>query len=246
MSTSPFSVILFDLDGTISDSAPGITESLTYTFRQVGVPVPPRETLLSFVGPPILDTFRTAMGMDQAMADRTLAVYREHYLAHGALDSTMFPGMDVVLRTLHEAGIPLSTATSKPETPATYILEHYGLVQYLDFITGASDDEVRSAKADVVAEALSRLAGAGADVSRPVLVGDRLHDVEGAAVHGVPTVFAEWGYGAPSEAAGTIASAATPLDLLPILLPGTPGPGTPEPGATGSDATATPGTPARP
>ncbi|KQO63820.1 HAD hydrolase-like protein [Curtobacterium sp. Leaf261] len=219
MSTSPFSVILFDLDGTISDSAPGITESLTYTFRELGVPVPPPATLLSFVGPPILDTFRQAMGMDEALAERTLTVYREHYLAHGALDSRPFPGMGEVLRTLHDAGVPLSTATSKPETPATYILEHYRFTQYLDFITGASDDEVRSAKADVVAEALRRLADAGHDVSRPVLVGDRLHDVEGAAVHGVPTVFAEWGYGAPSESAGTIASAATPLDLLPILLP---------------------------
>ncbi|ROP63582.1 phosphoglycolate phosphatase [Curtobacterium sp. PhB130] len=218
--TSPFSAILFDLDGTISDSAPGILESLTYTFRKVGVPVPDRATLMSFVGPPILDTFRIAMGMDEALADRTLAVYREHYFSHGALDSTMFAGIDVVLRTLHEAGLPISTATSKPETPATYILDHYGLTGDIDIITGASDDEVRSSKADVVEEALKRLDARGFDISRPVLVGDRLHDVEGAAVHGVPVVFAEWGYGSPAEAEGTIAQAATPLDLLPILLPG--------------------------
>jgi len=217
--TSPFSAILFDLDGTISDSAPGILESLTYTFRKVGVPVPDHATLMSFVGPPIMDTFTTAMGMDQAQAERTLAVYREHYFSHGALDSAMFPGIDVVLRTLHEAGLPISTATSKPETPATYILEHYGLTGDIDIITGASDDEVRSSKADVVEEALKRLDARGFDTSRPVLVGDRLHDVEGATVHGVPVVFAEWGYGSPAEAEGTIAQAATPLDLLPILLP---------------------------
>ncbi|PZF56250.1 HAD family hydrolase [Curtobacterium sp. MCSS17_008] len=217
--TRPYTAILFDLDGTISDSAPGILESMTHTFRTVGVPVPDHATLMSFVGPPIMDTFRTAMGMDDAQAEHTLAVYREHYLSHGALDSAMFPGVDVVLRTLHEAGLPISTATSKPETPATVILDHYGLTGYIDFITGASDDEVRSAKADVVAEALRRLEAAGHDVSRPVLVGDRLHDVEGARVHGVPVVFAEWGYGTPSEAEGTVAQAATPLDLLPILLP---------------------------
>ncbi|WP_182045897.1 HAD hydrolase-like protein [Curtobacterium sp. ME26] len=217
--TRPYTAILFDLDGTISDSAPGILESMTHTFRTVGVPVPDHATLMSFVGPPIMDTFRTAMGMDDAQAEHTLAVYREHYLSRGALDSAMFPGIDVVLRTLHEAGLPISTATSKPETPATVILDHYGLTRYIDFVTGASDDEVRSAKADVVAEALRRLAAAGHDVSRPVLVGDRLHDVEGARVHGVPVVFAEWGYGAPSEAEGTVAQAATPLDLLPILLP---------------------------
>lgn len=217
--TRPYTAILFDLDGTISDSAPGILESMTHTFRTVGVPVPDHATLMSFVGPPIMDTFRTAMGMDDAQAEHTLAVYREHYLSRGALDSAMFPGIDVVLRTLHEAGLPISTATSKPETPATVILDHYGLTRYIDFVTGASDDEVRSAKADVVAEALRRLEAAGHDVSRPVLIGDRLHDVEGARVHGVPVVFAEWGYGAPSEAEGTVAQAATPLDLLPILLP---------------------------
>lgn len=217
--TRPYTAILFDLDGTISDSAPGILESMTHTFRTVGVPVPDHATLMSFVGPPIMDTFRTAMGMDDAGADHTLAVYREHYLSHGALDSAMFPGIDVVLRTLHEAGLPMSTATSKPETPATVILDHYGLTGYFDFVTGASDDEVRSAKADVVAEALRRLDAAGHDVSRPVLVGDRMHDVEGARVHGVPVVFAEWGYGSPDEAEGTVAQAATPLDLLPILLP---------------------------
>lgn len=217
--TRPFTAILFDLDGTISDSAPGILESMTHTFRTVGVPVPDHETLMSFVGPPIMDTFRTAMGMDETQAEHTLAVYREHYLSHGALDSAMFPGIDVVLHTLHRAGLPISTATSKPETPATYILEHYGLTGDIDVITGASDDEVRSAKADVVAEALRRLDARGFDVSRPVLVGDRLHDVEGAAAHGVPVVFAEWGYGSPAEATGTVAQAATPLDLLPILLP---------------------------
>ncbi|MGN6407735.1 MAG: HAD hydrolase-like protein [Curtobacterium sp.] len=217
--TRPFSAILFDLDGTISDSAPGILESMTHTFRVVGVPVPDHATLMSFVGPPILDTFRDAMGMDEAQAEHTLAVYREHYLSHGALDSAMFPGIDVVLRTLHDAGLPISTATSKPETPATYILEHYGLTGDIDVITGASDDEVRSSKADVVEEALRRLDARGFDTSRPVLIGDRLHDVEGAAVHGVPTIFAEWGYGSPAEAEGTIARAATPLDLLPILLP---------------------------
>jgi phosphoglycolate phosphatase len=219
MSTSPFSVILFDLDGTISDSAPGIIASLTYTFERIGRPVPPVAELLSFVGPPILDTFRVSLGMDEAEAERALTVYREHYFSHGALDSAMFPGIDVVLRTLHEAGLPISTATSKPETPATYILEHYGLLGDIDIITGASDDEVRSSKADVVEEALRRLDARGFDISRPVLVGDRLHDVEGAAVHGVPVVFAEWGYGSPAESVGTIAQAATPLDLLPILLP---------------------------
>jgi phosphoglycolate phosphatase len=215
--SSPFSTILFDLDGTITDSAPGIVASLVYTFERVGVPVPPPATLLGFVGPPILDSFR-GLGMDEALVERTLAVYRDHYFAHGSLDSQVYPGMAEVLRRVHGSGTPTSTATSKPETPTRHILEHFGLLPYFDVVTGASDDEVRSSKADVVAEALRRLTERGVDVSRPVLVGDRHHDVDGAAAHGVPTVFVEWGYGAPAESAGTIASAATPLDLLPILL----------------------------
>ena len=99
-------------------------------------------------------------------------------------------------------GIPMSLATSKPELPATNMLNTYGLRQYFDVITGASEDESRSAKADVVAEALRRLAAIGADVSRPVMVGDRIHDVEGAAAHNVPTIYVEWGYGSPAEQAG--------------------------------------------
>jgi phosphoglycolate phosphatase len=219
MTERPYTAVLFDLDGTISDSAPGIIASLRWTLEQCGIPVPDHDVLLSFVGPPILDTFRNALGLDEAGAQHTLQVYREHYLAHGALDSTMFPGIDTVLHTLHEAGVPISTATSKPETPATYILEHYGLTGDIDIIAGASDDELRSSKADVVAEALRRLDARGFDITRPVLIGDRRHDVEGAAEHGVPTIFAEWGYGSDEEASGAVGRAAEPIDLLQILLP---------------------------
>lgn len=219
MSIRPFSAVLFDLDGTICDSAPGIVDSLRSMLDQLGIPVPSDETLLTFVGPPILDTFRNALHMDPETQARALAIYREHYLAHGAMNARVFPGIDTVLATLHEAGVPISTATSKPETPATYMLERAGLTSDIDVITGASDDEVRSDKADVVAEALRRLEARGFDISRPVLVGDRSHDVEGAAACGVPTIFAAWGYGRPDEAANAIAEVAQPRDLLPLLLP---------------------------
>ncbi|HEY0259926.1 MAG TPA: HAD hydrolase-like protein, partial [Lacisediminihabitans sp.] len=117
-----------------------------------------------------------------------------------------------------ESPLPLALATSKPELAAITALEHYGLADYFDVITGASEDEVRSSKADVVGEALVRLAAIGADVSRPVLVGDRDYDVEGAGVHGVPTIFAEWGYGSPAEAAGAIAIARSTAELKTLLL----------------------------
>ncbi len=213
----PYSAVLFDLDGTIVDSAPGITATLAYTFERLGLPVPTPAALLAWVGPPIMDSFRDLAGLDLADAHRALDIYREKYLADGAYDATVYPGVGEVLRAIHAAGIPLSLATSKPETPARAVLEHFHLIEPFDHLTGASDDEVRSAKKDVVEEAMRRLAGSGADLSTPVLVGDRHHDVEGAASHGVPTIFVTWGYGSPAEAAGAVAVVDTPEQLLGVL-----------------------------
>jgi phosphoglycolate phosphatase len=216
--SAPFTSILFDLDGTIIDSAPGITATLAHTFETMGLPVPSADELLAYVGPPILDSFRDRAGMSLGEAAEALAIYRPRYLESGALNSTVFPGVADVLRAVHAAGVPLSLATSKPETPATLMLSHFGLIDEFDIITGASDDEVRSSKQDVVAEALVRLTAFGADLSRPVLVGDREHDIEGASANGVPTIFVDWGYGSAAEQAGSIAVARTPADLHALLL----------------------------
>lgn len=218
MMDTRWSCILFDLDGTILDSAPGITESLAYMFTQLGRPVPPPAELLKYVGPPILDSFRDLAGMTPAESAHALDIYRVRYLERGALQSTPYPGVPQVLRRIHESPLPLSLATSKPELPATKMLNLAGLTGWFDVITGASEDEVRSRKADVVAEALHRLAALGADVSNPVMVGDREHDVAGAAEHGVPTIFVNWGYGTPDEAAGTIAAVDTAPELGQLLL----------------------------
>jgi phosphoglycolate phosphatase len=216
--TSRFTSILFDLDGTIIDSAPGITATLAYVFETMGLPVPPPAELLGYVGPPILDSFRDRAGMSLGEAAEALAIYRPRYLESGAFDSALFPGVPEVIRAVRAAGVPLSLATSKPETPATLMLSHFGLLDQFDIITGASDDEVRSSKEDVVAEALVRLDAFGADLSRPVLVGDRKHDVEGAAANDVPTIFVDWGYGSAAEQAGSVAVAHTPEELRRLLL----------------------------
>lgn len=216
-SSLPYSVVLFDLDGTIADSAPGITSTLASTLEQLGYPVPAPAQLLDWVGPPLPDSFTSRIGLTGDALAEAMRVYRTQYLAHGALDSRVFPGMEDLLRRVHEAGIPTSLATSKPERPATLMLDHFGLSRYLDVITGASDDEVRSAKADVVEEALARLRARGVDVSRPVLVGDRHHDVDGAAVHGVPTIFVRWGYGSVDEQAGAVAVAGNTDELAALL-----------------------------
>jgi len=216
--TAPFTAILFDLDGTIVDSAPGITASLAWTLEQLGLPIPSPAELLEWVGPPILDSFRDRLGMTTEQAAAALKVYRPHYIAHGALDSPVYPGVAAVLQAISGSGVALSLATSKPESLARSILEAHGLAGYFDVITGASEDELRRAKADVVAEALRRLTAGGLDISHPVMVGDRHYDVLGAAENGVPTIFVGWGYGGIAEQVGTIAVAADAPALQNLLL----------------------------
>ncbi|MCU1424995.1 MAG: haloacid dehalogenase [Microbacteriaceae bacterium] len=216
--SSPYSCILFDLDGTIVDSAPGITSTLAYTFERLGRPIPTPAELLAYVGPPLLDSFRDFAKLTPEESAEALDIYREKYLDVGAYDATQYEGVGAVLKAVHESPLPMSLATSKPELPATLILEHFNLARYFDVITGASADEVRSAKKDVVAEALIRLAAMGADISRPVLVGDREHDVHGAAANDVPTIMVEWGYGSVAEQVGAIEVVSTPEELQTLLL----------------------------
>jgi phosphoglycolate phosphatase len=215
--TRPYTAVLFDLDGTIVDSAPGITATLAATFESMGLPVPSPAELVAYVGPPILDSFRDLAHFDEQTSHRALDIYRKLYLQTGVFDATVYPGLADALNRIHDAGIPMSLATSKPERPARLVLEHYDLVRYFDELTGASEDEVRSKKADVVAEALRRLGEAGADLSKPVMIGDRIHDIEGAGEHGVPTIYVSWGYGAPAETAGSVAIADDAEELLGLL-----------------------------
>lgn len=215
--SSPYTAVLFDLDGTIVDSAPGITATLAATFERMGLPVPTPAELLVYVGPPILDSFKNLAGFDDETSERALAIYRELYITQGVFDATVYPGLERVLAAIHASGMLMSLATSKPEKPAKTVLDHYGLTQYFDELTGASEDEVRSKKADVVAEALRRLREDGADLSRPIMIGDRIHDIEGAAANGVPTIYVTWGYGAPAETAGSVAIASDADELLTLL-----------------------------
>lgn len=218
MMTADWTCILFDLDGTIVYSAPGITASIAWTLERLGCPVPTPAELLSWVGPPLLDSFRDRAGLSGTEAEHALETYRPHYLDAGLLDSAVYPGVADVLHLVAAAPVPVSLATSKPESLATASLDHHRLTHCFDVLTGASEDEVRSSKADVVGEALRRLAASGADISHPVMVGDRGYDVEGAAAHGIPTIFVEWGYGSVAEQVGTIASVKTASDLRSLLL----------------------------
>ena len=213
-----WSCILFDLDGTIADSAPGITASLEFMFEKLGRRSPTPNELLAWVGPPILDSFRDLAGMDQVESAQALAIYRQHYLASGS-ESPIYPGIPALLRRIHKAGIPLALATSKPEFAASMILDNGNLTQNFRVISGSSIDEIRSAKKDIISDAMTRFGMIGADTSRPVMVGDRFYDVEGAAANHIPAIFVDWGYGEPGEDTGALATASNADQLRELLLP---------------------------
>ena len=217
--TTSYTCVLLDLDGTLIDSAPGITATLAWTFEQLGEPIPSPSALLKYVGPPLLQSFETIGGMSEAEAHQALAVYRERYLAHGVTNVSAYDGIAETLAAVKASGLPSSLATSKPESLARLALTHLGLMDSIDVMTGASEDETRSEKKDVVALALQRLAAFGADLSKPVMVGDRFYDVEGAAANGVPTIYVDWGYGSPAEQVGAVAVVSTPAELQSLLLP---------------------------
>jgi phosphoglycolate phosphatase len=217
----PYSVVLVDLDGTIMDSAPGIVGTLAVALAELGHPVPSPAEMVEFVGPPILDGLRDVAGLQGEQAEAVLDLYRARYTTGGAFDATPYPGVREALERLRELA-PLAVATSKPESTAIRILEHFGFAPLFTVIAGASDDEVRSTKADVITRALELLVAAGVDVSLPVMIGDRVHDVEGAAAHRIPAIVAGWGYGAPEEAAGAIAIAHDPGELLRLVAEGAP------------------------
>lgn len=216
--TNGWSCVLFDLDGTLMDSAPGITGSLVRVLTNAGLDVPAAETLNSFVGPPLLDSLMSGCGLTESAARDLLVDYRQDYSDHGAFDSAVFPGIRGVLGDLASAGIPLAVATSKPQIQALRILKHFELDQYFRVIAGANEDESRSKKSDIVQDALTELRERGLDISQPVMVGDRSFDVVGAAAHSVPTILVEWGYGSPQEALGSIAVVHSTDQLRSLLL----------------------------
>ncbi len=211
----PWTALLVDLDGTVVDSGPGIIASLVYTLERYGKPVPVAETLRELIGPPLLDGLAT-IGFRPGELHEAIDVYRTHYRAHGLLHPPVYPGMAEWLRHQATIGRPVSLATSKPEYAAELVLDSLDLSDAFTCITGASADESRSEKSEVVAEALVRLRAAGADLDRPLMIGDRHYDVDGAAANGIPTAFVTWGYGTADESQGAIAVVDTIHDLRRI------------------------------
>ncbi|MBQ8333763.1 MAG: HAD family hydrolase [Clostridia bacterium] len=190
-------IILFDLDGTLTDPALGITNSILHALSKMGRELPSRESLYRFIGPPLVPAFQEFLGMTEEEAQRALVLYREYFSVTGLFENTVYGGIADALEKLKHAGCTLVLATSKPEQFAVRILGHFDLAQYFTLICGASMDEKRNTKDAVIGYALEKLGQP--DKSRVIMVGDRHHDVEGAAKFGIPTVGVLWGYGSRDE-----------------------------------------------
>jgi len=206
--------ILFDLDGTLTDSGEGIINCAQYAFQQMGYPVPPREEMGVFVGPPLWDTFEK-FGIPRERTDEAVQVFRSRYVPIGKFENTPYPGIRELLEALRAEGNLLYVATSKPETTAVEVLEHFDLAKYFDRICGADLETKRNSKDAVIAYLLD-MTGSDAEM---VMVGDTEYDVLGAAAHGIPTIGVSWGYGdvAAMEKAGAKAIANTTEELLEML-----------------------------
>ena len=212
-----YPTVLIDLDGTLVDSAPGIVSTIAFTLKEMGKEVPPMKDLVRWVGPPLPESFRTRGHMADDEADEAVRVYRARYLDVGVYDAKLFEGVAGLLMGLKNAGAHLAIATSKPTTPATIMLEHFTLSDFFDVIACAADDETRGKKEEVVEDALAGLNARGVDTTSAIMIGDRIHDVEGAAVHGLDTIMVRWGYGGPTEWAQAHRVVDTPQQLHQAL-----------------------------
>lgn len=210
-----FDVILFDLDGTLTDSGEGILNSVRYALWKMNCPVPKESVLRRFIGPPLTDAFRELCGMSEADAEEAVRLYREYYTAGGMLENRVYDGIPEMLETLCAAGERLALATSKPEQFARKIMDHFGLTPYFTYVGGALLHS-RKEKEEVITYTLGAV---GADPARCIMIGDRHYDVLGAKAFGMPAVGVLWGYGSREELteAGAARLAETPSEIKEIL-----------------------------
>lgn len=212
------STILFDLDGTLIDPFIGITASVQHALRAFGIERE-MEQLKAFIGPPLQDSFEGIFGFNEQETRRAIALYRERFSTVGVLENTLYPGVQEMLTALNEAGYTLGVASSKPEVYVKQICDAHGITQFFTTITGSELNGFRRDKKDVVAEALRRLAPA-ASADNTIMVGDRLHDVHGAAANGLLCIGISLGYAEEGELAraGALAIASDIPHLQKMLL----------------------------
>ena len=192
-----FDYLFFDLDGTLTDPAQGITNSFVHALKYFGIEIPSYETLCTFIGPPLPETFKTQFGFDEQKVAEGVKKYREYFATKGLLENSVYHGIPELLAGLKAAGKKLVVATSKPEEYSVRIIEHFGLAQYFENVCGSLMDESRSKKDEVIAYAIER--NHISDKSKILMIGDRKHDILGAKKIGLKSCGVLFGYGSRKE-----------------------------------------------
>jgi len=213
---SKYDYVLFDLDGTLTDSGPGIMNGFEYALGKMGVEVPDRAFLRRFVGPPLGDSFEKTLGFSPEDAAKGIAFYREYYAEKGVYENDVYPGIPELLEKLKDSGKRMIVATTKAELMANVVMDHFGLRKYFDLMV-ASNNTDRKNKTDVLDYAIKN---GGVDTSKAVMVGDRFYDVKGAQHFGMTSVGVLYGYGSRQELeeAGATHIAETVDSLETILV----------------------------
>lgn len=196
-----YQTILFDLDGTLTDPYPGITKSITYALEKMKAPALDTQTLASFIGPPLLQSFQEICGFSENEANEALGYYRERFAIKGLYENSVYSGIPELLKNLKNSGKTLAVATSKPTIFAEKILDHFQLAQYFTVIVGSNLDGSRNEKSEVIHEVLTHL-NVVANESI-IMIGDRKHDLIGAQKEGIQSIGVLYGYGSLEEIAQT-------------------------------------------
>ena len=189
--------LFFDLDGTLTDPGEGITNSVAYALERFGISVSDRSTLYPFIGPPLIESFMQFYSFSHSDAERAVSYYREYFKDKGIFENKPYDGIHDTLHELCNSGKRLIVATSKPEPFAKRILDHFDLAQYFEYVAGASFDEKRAEKWDVIRYAIDtcRLN----NTAEAVMIGDRKHDVMGAQKNNMDAIGVLWGFGSLDE-----------------------------------------------
>lgn len=213
-----YEYILFDLDGTLTDSGPGIMNAFAYAIEKMGGQVSDRDQLRAFVGPPLSVSFGKILGYSPEDTERSIVLYREYYNGMGgALENNVYPGIRQLLADLKNRGKKLIVATSKGSRAANLVLEHFGLDVYFDFVA-TWDDQKRTSKSVIIRYALEQCGIT--DLTQAVMVGDRESDITAAAYAGIDSIGVLYGYGDLDEltAAGASYIAENVSDIYPLVI----------------------------
>lgn len=191
-----YETLLFDLDGTLTESGTGIINAVKYALSQYGIEENNSETLNRFIGPPLYRTFSEVYGFTEEKSLEAVTKYREYYSTKGLFENELYEGISELIPDLKNAGYKLVLATAKPEMFTFKIMDHFGLDKYFDFMAGAVDSENRREKHEIIEYALHNIE---AKKENCIMIGDRMHDIDGAKANNIDSMAVLYGYGNREE-----------------------------------------------